>query len=72
MLLLQAGTPITTRQNADVVSVLNSTFNYTVPPSRSAINFYTQFSNPTADTYTWNRSLPSSLNMFLSGTWLCT
>ena len=68
MLLLQAGTPITNRdQSGNVVSVLNSNFGNLVAPSKSAINFYTQFSNPTSATYTWNRSLPTSLNMFLSG-----
>ena len=67
MLLLQAGTPITSRTDHGVVSVLNSQFNYPMAPSQSAINFYTQFSNPTSPTYTWNRSLPTSLNLFLSG-----
>ena len=67
LVLLQAGTPITQRSGQVVTSVLNSTFNYPVAPSQSAISFYTQFSNPTSPTYTWNRSLPSALNFFLSG-----
>lgn len=67
MLLLQAGTPITMRTESGLQSVLNSTFDYPVAPSQSAINFYTQFSNPTTPSYTWNRSLPASISMFLSG-----
>jgi ABC-type glycerol-3-phosphate transport system substrate-binding protein len=67
MLLLQSGTPITTRGSDGLVSVLNSQFNYSVAPSYSAVNFYTQFSNPTSPSYTWNRSLPNSLVYFLSG-----
>ncbi len=67
MVMIQAGTPITARQGKDVVSVLNSNFNYPIAPSQSAVSFYTQFSNPTSPTYTWNRSLPTSLNMFLAG-----
>lgn len=67
MLMLQAGTPITSRTETGVSSVLNSKLNYTIIPAESAINFYTQFSNPTSQNYTWNRSLPTSLNMFLSG-----
>jgi len=47
--------------------VLNDTFNYPVAPSQSAVNFYTQFSNPTSPNYTWNRSLPSSYDYFVSG-----
>ncbi|MBA3732836.1 extracellular solute-binding protein [Patescibacteria group bacterium] len=67
MLLLQAGTPITSRTSQGVMAVLNSQFDYPIAPGTSAINFYTQFSNPTSATYTWNRALPSSLNFFLSG-----
>lgn len=67
MILIQAGTPITMRTQDAVISVLNNGFNYPIAPSTSAVNFYTQFSNPTAGTYTWNRSLPTSFNMFLSG-----
>ncbi len=66
-ILMQAGTPIVSRTSDGVVSVLNNQFDYPVPPSESAVNFYTQFSNPTSPAYTWNRSLPSSFNMFLSG-----
>jgi ABC-type glycerol-3-phosphate transport system substrate-binding protein len=68
MFLLQAGTSITSRSGSEVVSVLNSQFDYPIVPSQSAINFYTQFANPTSPAYTWNRSLPQSFNMFLSGT----
>jgi len=66
-LLLQAGTPITSRTSLGVQSVLNLQFNYPIPPSQSAVNFYTQFSNPTSPEYSWNRSLPDSLTAFLSG-----
>jgi len=67
MLLLQAGTPITSREDNEVVSELNSKFGYPIVPSQSAVGFYVQFANPTSPLYTWNRSLPSSFNMFLSG-----
>ncbi len=67
-LLLQAGTPITSRgTNGTVNSVLNLSFGLPIAPSQSALSFYTQFSNPTSPNYTWNRSLPSSFNLFLSG-----
>jgi ABC-type glycerol-3-phosphate transport system substrate-binding protein len=67
MLLLQAGTTITSRSGDKVVSTFNLPYDLPVPPSDSAISFYTQFSNPTSNYYTWNRSLPTSLNMFLGG-----
>lgn len=67
MLLIQAGTPITQRRGAEVASVLNLQFDKEIIPSQSAMSFYTQFSNPTGAAYTWNKSLPTSLNFFLSG-----
>lgn len=66
-LLLQSGTPITARSGAKVESLLDSRFDYPVMPAEAALSFYTQFSNQTSANYTWNRSLSSSLNSFLSG-----
>lgn len=68
LLMLQAGTPITSMDSTGAYSsVMDQAFTYSIPPGVSALNFYTQFSNPTADSYSWNRSLPTSLNFFLSG-----
>jgi ABC-type glycerol-3-phosphate transport system substrate-binding protein len=67
MLLLQSGTPISMRTTQGVGSVINQKFDYQIIPSQSAIDFYVRFSNPTSASYSWNRSLPSSLNFFLSG-----
>ncbi len=67
MLFMQAGTPITARSEDAVISVLDSQFQSPTMPGESALDFYTQFSNQTSSMYTWNRSLPSSLNSFLSG-----
>lgn len=36
-------------------------------PTADALSFYTSFSNPTTTQYSWNRSLPDSLQYFLSG-----
>ena len=69
LLFLQAGTPIVSYDSNQkaYLSVLDEQFNQAVTPAESALNFYTQFSNPTSAYYSWNRSLPSSLNFFLSG-----
>ncbi len=67
LLLLQAGTPIIAQTSNGLTSVLVAQFDYPITPGSAALNFYTQFSNPTAQTYTWNRALPLSLNFFLSG-----
>jgi ABC-type glycerol-3-phosphate transport system substrate-binding protein len=69
LLFLQAGTPIVSYDTTQkkYISVLDQQFGQLVAPAESALNFYTQFSNPTSAYYSWNRALPSSLNFFLSG-----
>jgi ABC-type glycerol-3-phosphate transport system substrate-binding protein len=72
-LMLQAGNPVISQsldeqsQNTVYKSVLKESFGTTVPPSHAAINFFTQFSNPTKTIYSWNRSLPNSQTMFVAG-----
>ncbi|MEK7510914.1 MAG: extracellular solute-binding protein [Patescibacteria group bacterium] len=40
---------------------------YGVSTAESALNFYSDFANPSKTTYTWNRSLPTSRLMFATG-----
>lgn len=68
LLLLQAGTAITTRSDRGVESVLaapGGTFGQTA--AQSALNFYTQFADPAKAVYTWNRSLPKARQLFVAG-----
>jgi multiple sugar transport system substrate-binding protein len=68
MLFLQAGTPIVIYKDQKYSSAINSQSTVSsITPGQAALDFYTQFSNPTSASYSWNRSLPSSLNFFLSG-----
>lgn len=39
-----------------------------IPPSESAVRFYTDFADPGKPTYSWNRSQKSSRDAFLAGT----
>lgn len=36
-------------------------------PAQTAVRSYTEFANPVKTIYTWNRSLPSSIDMFANG-----
>ncbi len=38
-----------------------------VPPAEQALQFYTDFANPSKDVYTWNAKMPNSLNAFIQG-----
>ncbi len=66
-LIMQAGGVISGRQNGEVVSFLQYKFNSPVLPATAALGFYTEFINPLKPFYSWNRSLPSSRNYFISG-----
>lgn len=67
LLLLQAGTPITTLGAGELQSSLGSGMGLPVRPAESALEFYTQFSNPTKSFYSWNRVLPEAQTRFTSG-----
>lgn len=67
LLMLQAGTPITSLTSGSLRAELNSNFNLPIIPAQAALDFYTQFSNPAKPFYTWNRSLKSAGTMFTSG-----
>lgn len=53
-MMMQAGAPIVRNS---VVALQNA---------ESPVYFYTEFANPSRTTYTWNRSLPNSKQMFIS------
>lgn len=70
MLMMQAGSPIVAiDQNGIFQSMLSKNLeNETAtPPAQEAFRFYTEFSNPTKTSYSWNRSLPYSRDMFATG-----
>jgi ABC-type glycerol-3-phosphate transport system substrate-binding protein len=71
-LIQQAGNPVIVREylsetsEAVYSSILPDRQSYAVAPVNAALNFFTQFSNPTREIYSWNRALPQSQDMFLS------
>ncbi|MEK7645013.1 MAG: extracellular solute-binding protein [Patescibacteria group bacterium] len=68
-LLLQAGTPITKiDQNGAFSSTLSDRpKGVSDIPAVSVVAFYTQFSNPSKTTFTWNRAIGDAQNFFLAG-----
>lgn len=67
LLFLQAGNPVTTFMGDNLRSVLPERFNTPTIPGEAALDFYTQFSNPTKVYYSWNRVLPEAQSHFTSG-----
>jgi len=71
-LLIQNGNPIVARGSdptkISFVSMLNSNpSNLSISPMEAVIKFFVEFSNPANTAYSWNRSLPNSLDMFTGG-----
>lgn len=67
-LAMQAGSRMIGRKGADVSNNLLVTESGAETSSfESAVTFYTDFTDPNSPKYSWNRSLPSSQNLFLSG-----
>lgn len=66
-LLLQSGTPITTSSGGRIVPTLVSVSTSPVKPTEQVMTFFTDFSDPTSTSYSWNRGLLSSKDFFTGG-----
>lgn len=67
-LLLQSGNSIVENTDSGYLPVLNkNTTSLPISSAEQVLNFFTPFSNPSYDVYSWNRSLPKSLDMFTGG-----
>ncbi len=67
MLMIQANAKITGRvedSGQEVTRVLMSSY---APAIASVLKFYTQFSDPAKESYSWNTALPESIKAFESG-----
>ncbi|MFH1454764.1 MAG: extracellular solute-binding protein [bacterium] len=66
-LIMQAGSPIVSIENGRFKSKLNYKSSSDIMiPTVSALQFFTDYSNPKKSVYSWNRSLPRSKQFFLS------
>jgi hypothetical protein len=72
-LLIQNNNPIVERvndsaNNVSYSAVLNSNpSNLSITPIEAVLKFFLDFSNISSTAYSWNRALPSSLDMFTAG-----
>lgn len=66
MLIMQAGAPIIESDRGTLSVNLNMPVEG-MYPATEAIEYFIEFSNPSLPTYNWNRSLPSSKEMFIAG-----
>lgn len=68
-LIMQAGGEVVIKRDGQLFASLNPQgFSATgVPPAQTALRFYTEFADPVKNVYSWNRSLPNSLDAFAQG-----
>ncbi|MBI4120987.1 MAG: extracellular solute-binding protein [Parcubacteria group bacterium] len=64
LLMLQSGNPIVEEDGGLYRVLLSERLGLVVPPSESALRFFTEFSNPVKPMYSWNRALPEAQDLF--------
>ena len=70
MLFMQAGDPIVSLTGTTYTSVLGDqapNSQNQISAAESIVNFFTQFTDPTSATYTWNRSFTNARDEFIQG-----
>lgn len=67
LFLLQSGNPIVKQTDTGYALTITNTTTDNSSPFSQIISYLLEFSNPSNDSYTWNRSMPNSLDMFTSG-----
>lgn len=67
LLMMQTGAKMTDDVGRAIFQTIPTGLQTKVPPSVEAARFYTDFANPNYKTYTWNASMPNSLEAFATG-----
>lgn len=67
LLMMQAGTPIIAKVGTQYHSLLLENLGQAESPAEAALNFYTQFANPSKLYYSWNRTQPEAQTAFAAG-----
>lgn len=66
LLFIQAGEPIVAKQDRGFNATLGYDSGSESSPAQSALEFFTQFSNPLSQAYTWNRAQIPARDAFIS------
>lgn len=67
LLMMQNGTRMTNDAGYPTFHLIPPGSNLPVPPGEQALQFYTDFAQPTKEVYTWNATMPESLDAFVRG-----
>ncbi len=67
VIMMQNGTQMMDGNDVTFNEVPDSIKSYGYNPGLDAVRFYSEFANPNKEVYSWNSSLPNSLEMFMNG-----
>jgi multiple sugar transport system substrate-binding protein len=67
LIMMQAGTQMINERGQVSFAETTSIDGQRQSPALNALTFYTDFSNPIKETFTWNNSQPNSLQAFVNG-----
>jgi len=67
VLILQTGNPIALKDGTQMKSALKNFGTDKTATAEAAVRFYTEFSDPVKETYSWHSALPNSKQAFLAG-----
>ncbi|MFA6215826.1 MAG: extracellular solute-binding protein, partial [Patescibacteria group bacterium] len=67
LLMLQNGAQMTYNRQVTFALIPPGFTDKTYNPGPEAVRFYTDFANPTKEVYTWNDTLPNSIDAFAAG-----
>lgn len=67
VLMMQNGVQMTDERNRVTMNDIPAGTPRDIDPSVDAVRFYTDFANPVKDVYTWNATMPSTLEAFVNG-----
>lgn len=67
LLMMQNGTVMTNEAGSPTFNLMPQGAQLPTTPAAQALQFYTDFSDPTKEVYTWNEKMPESLDAFVRG-----
>lgn len=67
VLMMQNGTKMANEAGVPIFNQIPAGLTVSVPPGEQALQFYTDFAQPTKQVYTWNGKMPESLDAFVRG-----
>ncbi|KKU07689.1 MAG: hypothetical protein UX10_C0007G0020 [Candidatus Magasanikbacteria bacterium GW2011_GWA2_45_39] len=67
VLMMQGGTTMALDDGTPEFHAIPQNYNQEIGPGEQALRFYTDFANTTKKGYTWNKTMPNSLDAFTRG-----